>query len=143
VANSILESAYGSRFRIEFRTTRIGGFGSQKKQIEDFQIVIHDSQDGSEQLLETLSGGESIWVKRAIYDAFGIIRDRKTGTKFLTVFMDECDGALDPEARINFFRMLERAHYESGRIHTIVITHSQESQEFVNQKIEMAALAKL
>jgi exonuclease SbcC len=115
VENSILESAYGSRFGIEFRTTRIGGSGSQKKQIEDFLIVIHDSQDGSEQLLETLSGGESIWIKRAIFDAFGIIRARKTGTKFLTVFIDECDGALDPEARMNYFKMLERAHQESGR----------------------------
>jgi len=142
VANSILESAYGSRFRIEFRTTRIGGSGSQKKQIEDFLIIIHDSQDGSEQLLETLSGGESIWVKRAIYDAFGIIRARKTGTKFLTVFQDEMDGALDPEARVNYFRMLERAHQESGRYHTIVITHNIDAQEMIEQKIEMKKYPK-
>jgi len=142
VANSILESAYGSRFQIEFRTTRIGGSGAQKKQIEDFLIIIHDSQDGSEQLLETLSGGESIWVKRAIYDAFGIIRARKTGTKFLTVFQDEMDGALDPEARMNYFRMLERAHQESGRYHTIVITHNIDAQEMIEQKIEMRKYPK-
>ena len=140
VANSILESAYGSRFRIEFRTTRVGGSGSKTKQIEDFQIVIHDSQDGAEQLLETLSGGESIWVKRSIYDAFGIVRSQKTGTKFLTCFMDECDGALDPEARVNYFRMLERAHEESGRQHSVIITHSTDAQETIGQKIEMAKL---
>jgi len=140
VANSILESAYGSRFRIEFRTTRIGGSGSNTKQIEDFLIVIHDSQDGSEQLLETLSGGESIWIKRAIYDAFGIVRSQKTGTKFLTCFMDECDGALDPEARVHYFRMLERAHAESGRHHSIIITHSPDAQETIGQKIEMTKL---
>jgi exonuclease SbcC len=140
VANSILESAYGSRFQIEFRTTRIGGKGSQTKQIEDFQIIIHDSQDGSEQLLETLSGGESVWVKRAIYDAFGIIRARKTGTKFLTVFQDEADGALDPEARGHYFRMLERAHQEAGRYHTLIITHSEKAQETIGQKVEMSEL---
>lgn len=140
VANSILESAYGSRFQIEFRTTRIGGKGSQTKQIEDFLIVIHDSQDGSEQLLETLSGGESVWIKRAIYDAFGIIRARKTGTKFLTVFQDEADGALDPEARGHYFRMLERAHQEAGRYHTLIISHSEEAQEAIGQKIEMNEL---
>jgi len=140
VANSILESAYGARFQIEFRTTRIGGSGSKTKQIEDFQIVVHDSKDGSEQLLETLSGGESVWVKRSIYDAFGIIRARKTGTKFLTVMQDEADGALDPDARMNYFRMLEKAHQEAGRFHTIVITQSEAAREMIGQRIEMSEL---
>jgi len=143
VANSILESAYGARFQIEFRTTRIGGSGSKTKQIEDFQIVVHDSQSGDEQLLETLSGGESVWVKRAIYDAFGIIRARKTGTQFLTVYQDEADGALDPEARSAYFRMLEKAHHEAGRYHTIIITHSLEAQEMIGQKIEMSKLREV
>jgi len=140
VANSILESAYGARFQIEFRTTRIGGSGSKTKQIEDFQIWIHDSQSGDEQLLETLSGGESVWIKNAIYSAFGIIRARKTGTQFLTVYMDEADGALDPEARTSYFRMLEKAHQEAGRYHTIIITHSIDAQEMIGQRIEMTAL---
>lgn len=140
VANRLLQAAYGARFQIEFRTTRIGGQGSKKKQIEDFQIVVFDSEGGTEQMLETLSGGESVWIKRAIYDAFGIIRDRNTGQRFLTAFQDECDGALDPDAKIAYFQMLEAAHKESGRHHTIVITHSQEAQEMIAQKIEMADL---
>jgi exonuclease SbcC len=126
---------------VEFRTTRIGGSGSKTKQIEDFSIWILDSETGDEQLLETLSGGESVWVKRAIYDAFGIVRARKTGTQFLTVFQDEADGALDPEARQHYFRMLERAHIEAGRHHTLVITHSPEAQEVIGQRIEMRALS--
>ena len=140
VANRLLAAAYGNRFQIEFRTTRIGGSGSKKKQIEDFQIVVFDSEDGGEQLLETLSGGESVWIKRAIYDAFGIIRDRLTGQRFLTAMQDEADGALDADARVAYFRMLEAAHLESGRHHTIVITHSQDAQEMVSQRIVMRDL---
>lgn len=140
VANRLLAAAYGNRFQIEFRTTRIGGSGSKKKQIEDFQIVVFDSEDGGEQLLETLSGGESVWIKRAIYDSFGIIRDRNTGQRFLTAMQDEADGALDADARVAYFRMLEAAHLESGRHHTIVITHSQEAQEMVPQRIVMSEL---
>ncbi|HUV08432.1 MAG TPA: metallophosphoesterase [Spirochaetia bacterium] len=140
VANEMLEAAYGARFRVEFRTTRIGGSGSKTKQIEDFQIWILDSQSGDEQLLETLSGGESVWIKRAIYDAFGIIRDRNTGQRFLTAFQDEADGALDPEARLAYFRMLERAHEISGRQHTIIISHSEAAREMIAQKIEMVKL---
>jgi exonuclease SbcC len=140
VANRLLSAAYGSRFAIEFRTTRIGGAGSKRKQIEDFQIAVLDSEHGTEQLLETLSGGEAVWIKRAIYDAFGIIRDRSTGQRFLTCFQDEADGALDPEARLAYFRMLEAAHLEAGRRHTLVITHSQEAQEMIAQRIRMEDL---
>ncbi|MBN2531872.1 MAG: metallophosphoesterase [Spirochaetales bacterium] len=140
-ANRILESAYGSRFQIEFRTTRIGGRGANTKQIEDFLIIIHDLKAGTEQEVSTLSGGESVWIKKAIYDAFGIIRARNTGTKFLTVFQDETDGALDSEAKKAYFKMLQAAHNESGRYHTIVITHSPEAQSMIPQKIEISELA--
>ena len=140
IANRLLQAAYGSRFQVEFRTTRIGGSGSKTKQIEDFQIWILDSEDGSEQLMETLSGGESVWIKRAIYDAFGIVRDQNTNQRFLTTFMDEMDGALDPESRNRYFQMIQAAHQESGRIHTVIVTHSEQAQEFIPQRIVMSEL---
>jgi exonuclease SbcC len=140
-ANRILASAYGSQFQIEFRTTRMAGSGSREKQVETFDIIIHDSEDGTEQALETLSGGESVWIKKAIYDAFGIIRARNTGIKFLTAIQDEADGALDPSAKERYFRMLEAAHNESGRHQTIIITHSREIQEMIQQTIDISALA--
>jgi exonuclease SbcC len=141
VANRLLSAAYGSRFAVSFRTTRIAGRGSKVKQVEDFAVFIHDSERESEQDLSTLSGGENVWVKRALYDAFAIIRDRNTGLRFLTAFQDEADGALDPEARHAYFAMLRAAHAESGRRHTIVITHSPEAQEAIPQRIVMAELA--
>jgi exonuclease SbcC len=139
-ANKLLSAAYGSRFQVSFRTTRIGGTGSHKKMIEDFEIWISDSEDGSEQLLETLSGGESVWIKNALYSAFAIIRDRSTGQRFLTVFLDEADGQLDPEAKLKYFQMIEAAHVESGRRHTIIVTHSEAAQEMVSQRINMEGL---
>ena len=140
VANRLLESAYDSRFKIEFRTTRIAGKGSKTKQVEDFEIMINDSSDGSEQALDTLSGGEGVWIKKAIYDAFGIIRAKNTGVQFLTVFLDEADGALDPEAKAHYLRMVEAAHAESGRNHTILITHSEAIQEMIVQSIVLGDL---
>jgi len=140
VANRLLTAAYGSRFQIQVQTTRFVGSGSKRKQAEDFQIYVLDAENGSEQSIDTLSGGESVWIKKALYDAFGIIRARNTGTKFLTVFLDEADGALDPEARERYIRMIEAAHGESGRYHTIMITHSETAQQMIAQKIEMTAL---
>jgi exonuclease SbcC len=141
VANRLLSSAYGSRFQLAIETTRTGGNGARTKQIEDFRILVRDIELGTEQTLDTLSGGESVWVRKALYDAFGIIRAQNTGLQFLTVFLDEADGALDPDARSHYFAMIQAAHVESGRAHTIVITHSLEAQEMIGQRIEMSTLA--
>jgi exonuclease SbcC len=134
--NALLE-AYGSRFRVEIRTTRMAGKGSKVRSVEDFEIVIHDQERGTEQPLDTLSGGETVIVRKALYDAFGIIRAKNAGTKFLTVVLDEADGALDPEARLGYFRMLTAAHRSAGRAHTIVITHNETAQQMISQQIRM------
>lgn len=141
-ATNRLLDAYGSQFRVEIRTTRIAGRGSKVKQVEDFEIVVRDTESGTEQPMDTLSGGETVIVRKALYDAFGIIRARSTGTRFLTVCLDEADGALDPEARRRYVAMLQAAHDEAGRRHTILISHSEEAQEAVGQKIEMRELAR-
>jgi exonuclease SbcC len=140
-ANRILESAYGDRFRIEIRTTRLGGAGKKTKQIEDFLIYVIDSEDGEAVLLDDKSGGEAVWIKRAIYDAFAVIRKRNTNFSFLTCFQDETDGALDSAAKTSYCRMLEAAHAESKLRNTIIITHSNEVKAMIEQKIDMEALA--
>jgi exonuclease SbcC len=140
-ANGLLDAAYGSRFRVEIRTTRIAGRGSKTKQVEDFELIVHDTERGTEQPLDTLSGGETVWIRKALYDAFGIIRARTTGTKFLTVCLDEADGALDPEARRRYVAMLRAAHEAAGRRHTICITHSEDAQQAIGQRIDMREFA--
>lgn len=141
IANELLATAYGDRYRIEFRTTRIAGKGSKTKQVEDFLIYIINQETGTEKELAFLSGGEAVWIKRAIYDAFSTIRARTSGQEFLTIFQDEADGALDPSARMSYLRMLEAAHAASGRYQTILISHSTEIQSMVERVITIADLA--
>jgi exonuclease SbcC len=140
-ANRILESAYGDRFKIVIETTRIGGAGKKTKQIEDFVIKVIDSEDGEAVNLEDKSGGEAVWVKRAIYDAFAVIRKRNTKFAFLSCFQDEADGALDSAAKTAYCRMLEASHKESKLRHTFIITHSNEVKAMIDQKIDMEELA--
>ncbi len=137
-ANRLLESAYGERFSISIETTRIGGQGKKTKQIEDFKIMVTD--DGETTTLENKSGGEAVWIKRAIYDAFAVIRRRNTGFAFLTCFQDETDGALDASAKTAYCRMLEASHEAAKLRHTIIITHSNEVRAMVEQKIAMEEL---
>jgi len=136
-ANEFLTAAYGPRFTIEIRTQRVSGSGSRTKMIEAFDIIVHDAKTKTEQPYDTLSGGESVWVKKAIYDSFGVIRAKNTGAQFNTVFLDEADGALHPEAREEYLRLVQAAHEKSGRAHTIIITHSPELQQMIPQKIEL------
>jgi exonuclease SbcC len=139
VANRLL-AVQNPRYSVEFRTQKESGKGSKKKEIETFEIYILDSETGMEQEIGTLSGGEGVWIKRAIYDAFAAIRAKNTGIMFLTVFQDETDGALDPANRMDYLRMMEAAHGESGRYQTLLITHSTELQAMVSQVIDVWAL---
>ncbi len=125
---------------IHFETQREGGSGRGKRQIEDFKIMCHDLRDDTWTDMSLISVGESAWIRRALHDAFGIVRAHKTNTKFLTGCSDESDAALDPEARPYYVRMLERAHNESGRYQTVIITHSSEVQDMIGQQIKMSEL---
>ena len=96
-----------------------------------------------EQPIDTLSGGEEVWIKKALYDAFGILRAQATGLQFDTVFLDEADGALEPEKRKKYFDLLSAAHSEAGRHQTIVVSHSRDIQAMMPQEINMRAFIEV
>jgi len=127
---------------IKIETTRIAGKGSKTKQVEDFAVLVHDTRDDSYVKIEDISGGEDVWVTRALYDAFGVVRRKNAGIRFLTTLRDEADGALQLEAKTAYYRLLEAAHQESGCIHTMAITHSPDIQEMIGQRIVMTELAE-
>jgi exonuclease SbcC len=146
IANNLLRSSYGPRFSIEIRTTRSAGKGGKAHQVEDFAIWVLDADcpEIPEAELSNMSGGEGVWISRAIAAAFAMIREQNHSVKFLTVIQDEGDSALDDDPRKNsrqkYFDMLEGEHAEGGRIHTLVVTHSPEAKDRIPQKIRMADL---
>lgn len=133
-ANALLE-IFGSVFRIEFQTTRISGSGKAAKQVEDLLIQVMNQETGKSREVSLLSGGERVWVLRALYDAFGLIRAKNSDVRFLTAVQDEADGALDVDARMAYLRMIEDAHSRSGRRKTIIVTHSEALQAMIPTKI--------
>ena len=137
-ANNLLSTIFGSRFAIEISTTRTAGRGSKTHQAESFDIWIIDNEDGgSKQDFFTLSGGESVPVRLAIYEAFSRIRTQK----FSPMILDEADGQLDPSLRAGYVAMIEQARVEAKRRNTIVISHDINVQEMIPQKIVMSELA--
>ena len=102
--------------------------------------MIHDNKDGGTTLLENLSVGESVWIKKAIYDAFSIMKKRNTGSSFLTAIQDESDSALSDSSKSAYARMLEAAHNENKLKQTILISHSPAVLSMIPQKIVMKEL---
>ena len=151
VANRLLAESHGGRFRLRFDLQRPSGAGAKRKLVEDFRIVVYDAEHSDhgyhqdlgpgEQLLETLSGGEAVWCREALYTAFSVVRARNSGLRFLTCFLDEADDGLDPDAKESYFRLLEAAHHEAERHQTIVITHAPAIQQTIGQVIELAPAA--
>ena len=152
VANRLLAESHGGRFRIRFDLQRPSGAGAKRKLVEDFRIVVYDAAHAAdhsyhqdlgpgEQLMETLSGGEAVWCREALYTAFSVVRARNSGLRFLTCFLDEADDGLDPDAKESYFRLLEAAHHETERHQTIVITHAPAIQQTIGQVIELAPAA--
>lgn len=132
IANEILRESYGDRMTVSFETQRSG---SGKKLIDDFIITVFDSDSNREKKLDVLSSGEAVWIKQALYFAFSVIRTRRTGFSFKTRFLDEADGSLDAESRTMYLRMIESAHKACGATTTVLITHSVEIKDIVEQKI--------
>ena len=139
--NDLLEAAYGPRYELNFETTKEVGRGRDTRQAEDFELMITDRAETLEHLkkqpLNTLSGGQEVWILKALFDAFGSIRAKNTGLKFVTNFMDESDGALDADKKEQYLRMIEAAHVNAGRFQTIVITHDAGVQEILPATIRM------
>lgn len=132
IANNILSSAYGDRFKLSFQTLRVGSSGQL---IEDFNILVEDSTDGSCEPIEWLSSGEAVWIKAALYNAFSIVRMRNTGVGMKVIFADEVDGSLDSESRLRYVKMIKTAHEECNAVQTIMITHSSELKETIENRI--------
>ena len=136
---SRLLSASGIEGRIVIRAARPSGKGSRQHAIRDYQIMYVNSE-GKEQEFSTLSGGEALFINKAICHAFEVIHTRNTGLKFCTAIIDEADGNLDRDSRLRYMRMIETEHRDSGRYQTIIATQSLEIQAMAEMCIDIKDL---
>jgi len=86
VANALLSETFGPTFQV-----RLDTLNDAAKETLDIWV---SRPDGSEVLLDDLSGGEKVWVLKALRLARTIIIKEKSGRNLLTCFGDEEDGAL-------------------------------------------------
>ena len=133
LTNSILQSSYGDKFQVAFSTLRQG----KTKIVDDFCIDVTNTETGWTTPIELLSAGEKIWIIQSLYFAFSIIRMQRTGFNFTVRFIDESDGELDGEKKIEYINMVKSTHNASLARLTVLITHSQELKEIIEQNLQM------
>ena len=118
-ANDLLTQTFGPQYAIKLRTQD----EETGKEVLDI-LTIRD--DGSEVLLDNLSGGERVWSLKAMRLAMTLISKEKSGKSFTSFFADEEDGSLDGENAQNFIG-LYRAFMKAGGFDTgFFISHKPE-----------------
>lgn len=133
LTNSILISSYGDKFQVAFSTLRQG----KTKIVDDFCIDVTNTESGYTTPIELLSAGEKIWVIQSLYFAFSIIRMQRTGFSFKVRFIDESDGELDSEKRLEYINMIKSVNTQAASRLTVIVTHSQELKDIISQNIQM------
>jgi exonuclease SbcC len=134
IANDLL-NYFNSNFRVAFETIRPSKDGKKLKEVFDINVI----DDEGVTALENKSGGEQVWVDTAIRLAISLLL-RSQGKRLETFFLDERDGAFDIENALNYVKMIETAHKQSGACYTLVVTHRKELQNIIEQQINLKAM---
>lgn len=132
VANSLL-SSYGSRFSVETITQDLDSKG--KNLIEKFKILVHDSMASDVKNLPNMSGGQAVWITKALQEAISKVAIERTGRNWLYSIMDEADAALDSSAIVDFYDMMNRAM--DGARKLVAVSHSIEAKASINNIVEI------
>lgn len=118
-ANDLLTGTFGPLFSVRFRTQDDSG-----REVLDI-LVIRD--DGSEVLLDDLSGGEKVWILKALRLSMMLVSKEKSGRGYGTLFADEEDGPLSSENAVHFIA-LYRALLKAANMDTcFYISHRPEA----------------
>lgn len=134
-ANRLLRDAYGPRFSVRIVTQREQANG---KLVETFDISVLDSQTGIESSVLRKSGGESVWIDKALTDAVMIYHQDTSGQHYGTLFADEAEDGLTQERKLQFYRM-DRAALEAGGFERkFFVSHNPDAWEMADGVLDLA-----
>lgn len=123
-ANTLLAGTFGPNYSIRIVTQDEDGK-------EVFRVAVI-REDGDETTLENLSGGQRVWILKALRLSLTLLSKQKSGRNFKASFADEEDGALDPE-NAQTFVSLYRSFMQAGGFDIFMfISHKAECLGFAD-----------
>lgn len=133
-ANTLLTNAYGPRFSCQIVTQREQQNG---RLVECFDISVIDSESGLESSILQKSGGESVWIDKALSDAVGIYHQDSAGVHYECLFADESEDGLTQERKLMFYRMDRAAMQLGGYKRKFFISHNPDAWSMADAVIDM------
>ncbi len=137
IANDIMMSCYGSRYTVSIETQRTLKTGAKKEQ---FQVRVWDAETNESKMLQSMSGGQKVYVTEAIFGAMGIYQKEAQEIQYHCRFSDESDGALDHGKKIEFVKMKRELLKKGGYDREIFISHTPELWSLADRRIDLDEL---
>lgn len=132
-ANTLLEKAFGLESQIKIITQD----PESGKEVFWIKVI---REDGTEDDFSNLSGGQKVWISKALSLGMTLVSKRKSGRDFMTLYADEEDGALDGEKALEFIQ-LYRSMMMTGDFETcFFISHNPEVVGMADHVIDFGAL---
>lgn len=131
-ANDLLTATFGPGATVGFRTLNDDG-----KECLDVVVYREDDADENGTLLENLSGGQKVWILKALRLALTLVAKQKSGKDIAAALSDEEDGALDAENAMAFIG-LYRAFMDAGGFSScLYITHRDACKAMADHVIRL------
>jgi exonuclease SbcC len=127
--NDLLTSSFGPGFTVRIITQ------DPETGKETFDIIVIRS-DGSEVSFKKLSGGEKVWILKAIRLGMTLVSKEKSGRNFETLLADEEDGPLDSEKAQSFIGLYKSILEVGGFNSCFYISHNPEVVSMADHRIE-------
>lgn len=137
ICNSLLSDCFEGRFVVRLDTQSETKTGMMK---ETFDVKVFDGHRGTEKSLGDMSGGEEVLVNECLTRSVALYASQSSTTRCETLFTDETDGALDPEAKRMFMQMKRAVLKQGGYGREFFITHTPELWEMADHKIMVTEL---
>lgn len=134
-ANHLLREAYGPRFTCRIVTQKQQANG---KLVETFDISVIDAETGIESSILRKSGGETVWLDKAMRDAVGLYHQEAAGVHYECLFADEAEDGLTQERKEQFYRMDRAALALGGYRRKFFISHNPQAWEMADHVIDLA-----
>jgi exonuclease SbcC len=133
LANQLLQ-VFGGRFTVRIDTQASKASGKGEKEV--FQITIIDGETNETKNILKLSGGERVWCEAALTKAICLYNSLSSGRRFDTLFVDEADGPLDSQKKVEFWQMKKKVLELGGYRSEITITQTPGLMSLADAVIE-------
>jgi len=137
ISNALLEDCYGGRFALSLVTQKETQAGIAK---ETFRIEVEDNERGERKFLESMSGGEKVWINECLVRAIALYMAQVADARSQTLFSDESDGPLDPKRKRQYMGMKRAVLDRGGYDREYLITQTPELLDMCDAVINVETL---